>query len=251
MDSFSLNLKTNRGHWLIPRWLERRRISRIEKDIFEKFDAHFIISERDRRACDPILASQIDVLANGVDCTFWSPLENIDASFDIAFCGNLGYRPNQLAVQYILNELVTADPGLTVIIGGAARYGQKTGRTQGRVTWTGWVDDLRTVYQNALVFVAPITAGSGIQNKVLEAMAQGLPCVVTPFVNEALGAVPDVEVLLADSPQDFLHHIRVLRKDPLLRRQIGTKARAFVQQNYDWRVNTQILVQKIKLSSPS
>ena len=105
------------------------------------------------------------------------------------------------------------------------------------VTVTGYVPDLRQPYARCHVAIAPILAGGGVINKVIDAMAAGRPVVTTALGNEGVAAPPGQAVLVADDPQAFTGHVLDLLRDDLLWDRIAQAGRAYVQQTYDWKRN--------------
>ncbi|MBP8213562.1 MAG: glycosyltransferase, partial [Saprospiraceae bacterium] len=104
-----------------------------------------------------------------------------------------------------------------------------------------WVDDIRTSYVSGRIFVAPMWSGTGQQNKILEAMALGIPCITTQLVNNAIGAQPGKEILIAESATEFANAIQLLLKDQALYHTVSTQSSKFVQQKFDWKQNATIL----------
>ncbi|MCH9823237.1 MAG: glycosyltransferase, partial [Bacteroidetes bacterium] len=111
---------------------------------------------------------------------------------------------------------------------------------------TGWVDDIRVAYDEAKIFVAPLMLGSGLQNKLLEAMAMGLPCITTPLANNALGAIPEEEILIANNEAEFKTQIERLLSDANLYDKLATNGHAFVTKNYNWQACNKRLVDVIE-----
>lgn len=104
------------------------------------------------------------------------------------------------------------------------------------------VDDIRTSYVSGRIFVAPMWSGTGQQNKILEAMALGIPCITTQLVNNAIGAQPGKEILIGQSKLiEFANAIQLLLKDQALYHTISTQSSKFVQQKFDWKQNATIL----------
>jgi glycosyltransferase involved in cell wall biosynthesis len=83
----------------------------------------------------------------------------------------------------------------------------------------------------------PLRIAKGIQNKILEAMAMGIPVVATPAANAGIEARDKRQILLADSPEDFARAVLMLLKDSQLRKTIADNARQFVQDNFSWDKN--------------
>jgi glycosyltransferase involved in cell wall biosynthesis len=110
---------------------------------------------------------------------------------------------------------------------------QALGRLPG-VKITGRVPDVRPYLARAEVGVVPLHIARGIQNKLLEAMAMGLPTVTTTAAFEGVGALAEAHLLVADRPADFAAAVvRLLRNEPL-RTRLGQAARAFTEANYRW-----------------
>ncbi|HSF88220.1 MAG TPA: glycosyltransferase, partial [Saprospiraceae bacterium] len=182
---------------------------------------------------------QIMVIPNGVDPDF-KPKNNTHVpAHDLVFVGNLGYGPNTSAAQYLVGklmpELERRGVHLKLLLAGA-RPGRKIlqlNHNKG-VTVRGWVEDIRDAYADGRIFVAPMFSGLGLQNKILEAMAMGLPCVTTSMVNNAIGATLNKEILVADTLEGLADHVQRLLKDEKEYERIATAARSFVLSNYQW-----------------
>jgi len=101
----------------------------------------------------------------------------------------------------------------------------------------GWVDDSRDAFNQARIMIAPMFISIGLQNKILQAMAMEIPCVITSMANNALGATPDSEVLIADSPEEFKNQINRLLTDENLYQSIKSNARNFILKNFNWTEN--------------
>ena len=83
-----------------------------------------------------------------------------------------------------------------------------------QVVVSGWVKDIRVSYASARIFVAPMQIGTGLQNKLLEAMAMGLPCITSSLANNAVGAPPGQAILIGHTPTDYAVHILRLLEHP-------------------------------------
>ncbi|MCZ7629449.1 MAG: glycosyltransferase [Microthrixaceae bacterium] len=76
--------------------------------------------------------------------------------------------------------------------------------------------------------------GAGQQNKVLESMAMGVPCVTTELVNNAIGAEPDRQILLAATAEEFASRIVDVLDSATAYRGISDAAWDFVDAHYSW-----------------
>lgn len=247
MDAFSLGLRRRatkeRGiKKRIIQW-EAKRVERFEKGAQAYFASQSIISESDKQSLHLPLPEQVKVIPNGIDADFFHPPSDPSPTYDLVFIGNLGYFPNREACEFLVYEMMPLlDQSIRLLIAGADadRHIKNLGNQQG-VDVQGWVPDIRTAYSRGKIFVAPLFSGSGQQNKILEAMAMALPVITTPLVNQAIGAKKDREVLLADTAQEFAHHIKRVLADQAKRKELGNKGRAFVQSTYSWQHAGEIL----------
>ena len=231
----------------ISKWLfklEFRRLLSYERIIFEYFENKTIISEQDRSYIFHPEKDKINVVANGIDTSFFENLK-LDKKYDLVFVGNLSYAPNIEAVHFIINNIIQVNPNLTCLISGAnpsKSLIEKCSKYK-KVTINGWVDDIRTSYQSGKIFVAPMMIGTGMQNKLLEAMASGLPCITTSMTNNAINAENKKEIFVADSAEEYHEIINRLLSNQEKMNLVGLAGKNFVQNNYSWENVTIPLIQ--------
>ena len=157
----------------------------------------------------------------------------------LIFAGTMNYFPNADAVLYFVHEVLPlvrqAYPQVSFDVVG--RYPTRAVRKLhgiGGVRVLGEVTDVRSHLVQADVSVAPLRVARGIQNKVLEAMAMGIPVVATPAAVEGIEVVDGEELLVADTAGDFARQVVRLLRDGQLRSRIGKKARSKMVQVYSW-----------------
>jgi sugar transferase (PEP-CTERM/EpsH1 system associated) len=227
---------------------EAVRIARYEHAVAEWFDRRVIISEQDRAALQVAEDEfPVDVVTNGVDTEYFRPgAVDLEPTADVCFIGNLGYRPNVVAtnrlVREVLPRLRQLRPGTDVVLAGARPARSVLALAGDGVEVRGWVDDIRTAYASGRVMVAPLFTGAGQQNKVLEAMAMGMACVTSDLVNNAIGATPGEEIETATDMAEFADRTAALLADEERRAEMGRRARKFVTASYSWPVVTDRLV---------
>ena len=157
----------------------------------------------------------------------------------VVFSGNMAYAPNALAVTWFVQncwaDLRARHPQATfrVLGGGATEDVLALGREPG-VEIRGYVPDMAEALLEADLAVAPMQSGSGMQFKILEAMACGLPVVTTNLGRGAIGAGPDQGLWVADDPDAVTEATSRLLGDPDLRCGLGGRGRAFVQAEHSW-----------------
>ncbi len=223
---------------------EASRIARYEEILFELFDNKLIITEEDRNFIPHKLRDNIHIISNGIDLDYFTP-QNIEKEYDLVFVGNMKYQPNILAMKYlceeILPELRKFKPNIKLLIAGADPIDSILALKSESINVTGRLDDIRWAYSKGKVFVAPLLIGTGLQNKLLEAMAMQLPVVTSPLCNRALYAEHNKDIIIAKSTEEYINHIVNLLSNNELANIIAMNGNEFVKQNFSWeRVNDKL-----------
>ncbi len=222
--------------------LEYKRMLEYEAAMKNHFDSLTIITETDRQLLPVQIREIVNIIPNGVDFSFFdSEKINVKSKFDIVFTGNMNYPPNIKASQFLVKEIMPivwkSSPNSKVLIAGSSPHSTVKSLMSELVEVSGWIDDIRVAYKSAKVFVAPMQIGTGLQNKLLEAMAMGLPCVTSDLANNALQAVDGEHIFVApkDSAAIFAMKIIDLLSDTSLANRISFNGNMFVKHNYDWQ----------------
>ena len=103
-----------------------------------------------------------------------------------------------------------------------------------KIVVTGWVEDIRDSYAQGKLFLAPLFIGTGLQNKLLEAMAMGLPAITTPLANNALKAVHGDSVIIANKADDFASAVIDLLDNTEKWNLISKNGQELVNSTFDW-----------------
>lgn len=221
--------------------MEYKRLLTYESRIFDLFDNKTIISVPDRNLIPHPEKLKIHVIPNGVDHDFFSP-RNSEKDTDIVFTGNMAYPPNVNAAEFLVNEIMPLvwkeKPGVKVMIAGATPDKKVVSLKSDKVLVTGWLDDIRDSYAGAKVFIAPMQIGTGLQNKLLEAMSMKVPSITTPLANDALQAIDGDSILIGKDAPSLAQHILNLLNDKELYQKIAESGFLFVKQQYSWEEAT-------------
>lgn len=246
MDAMSMNMSNEANKksaimsWVYSR--EAKLLLKMEKDAVQSFDQLTIISERDRDVIGTE-SGKVRVVPNGVSTDFFEPRDAGHEKYDIGFIGNMGYLPNVNAALFLIEKVVKPHlPDLKVLIAGARPDAKVKALESEHVHVTGWIEDIRVAYASCTIFVAPLFTGAGLQNKILEAMSMKIPCITTTHVNNGCKAVPNEEIVIADSVDEFVTTIKNLLKNTDKRNSLATKGRKFVEHSYQWSVQGDKLV---------
>ena len=227
---------------------EYRRVCRYERLVFDRFDHCTIITQVDRSLIRHPRAREIVVVPNGVDTTYYSAQPQ-QKQFDLIFTGNMGYMPNIDAAECIVKEIFPAIrekyPDIRIALCGANPSPRVLALESRQVTVTGWVNDMREYYAKSRIFIAPMRLGTGLQNKLLEAMAMGIPCITSPLAATPLNAQANHDIMVCNSTLGYIDAIDNLLKDAGYYARIAQNGQAFVQANYNWEHTSRILEELI------
>ena len=224
--------------WRTLRYLE---VKRIDRKILRQTRHQVFISRRDRDAM-PGFSTQSRVVPNGIDLAYWARKTESPDMNTIVFTGVMSYQPNADGALYLLKKILPRVrrfvPGLRVLLVGRdpSTALREAARNTPNVHITGYVEDVRPYLEEAAVFVAPLRYASGMQNKVLEALAMKIPVVTTPSVAAGLQVEGSGELplLVADGEEKFAEHILYLLRNETARLQLAHEGRQFVETHFDW-----------------
>lgn len=223
---------------------EARHVRRFEATEYRRFGRVVVVTGSDR---DALLALEprlrVEVVPNGVDASFYAPATATTtppAGARIVFTGVLDYPPNVAAAEFLAGRVFPrvraerVDARLDLVGRTPAREVIRLGAAEG-VDVIGEVPDVRPWLHQARVFACAMVSGTGIKNKLLEAMAAGVPCVATPLALQGLNVRPGAEVLVGATEQEFAAQIlRILDDDDLAAR-LRLAAREYVLGHHDWQ----------------
>jgi sugar transferase (PEP-CTERM/EpsH1 system associated) len=237
-----------RGLWA----LEARRLMAYEVAAFDWFQHHTIISDQDRQLIQHPRREQIHIVLNGIDTDFFQPRPDAGKEYEVLFCGNMAYHPNVDAACFLAEEILPLvrqrHPAARLLVAGTTPAARVLALASAHVTVSGWVPDIRAAYAAARVFVAPMRVGTGLQNKLLEAMAMELPCVTTPLANNALQGRPGHDLEVAATAAELAESISALLADGGRAAQLAGRGHTFVKSNYNWAAATNKLTELFSCS---
>jgi sugar transferase (PEP-CTERM/EpsH1 system associated) len=225
------------------RWVyrtEARRLLAYERHLAASFSRSLVCSEREREGFRRLVPGvPVDVVENGVDVERFRPTAGDRDPHHLVFTGVMNYLPNVDGATWFCREVFPRVrdeiPEATFTICGSAPTPEVValGRLPG-VTVTGAVPDVVPYLARASVAVVPVRIARGVQNKLLEAMAAGLPTVTTTAAAAGVDAVDGRDLFVADDPAAFSAAVVRLLRDRRLRDQVGRAARAAVEAGYRW-----------------
>jgi sugar transferase (PEP-CTERM/EpsH1 system associated) len=244
-DAFSLYFKrrneTDRP--LINRLIDSIEIGRLTKaeKIITAYDKTLVCSIEDKKYLEKLhKTDNIDILLNGVDLATFDVEEGHDYSHNhtLLFTGNMDYAPNVDAVQYFVKEMwptiSEVNPKTKFIIAGQRPVDAVKKLASDKIEVTGFIPDLKDMYAHASVVIAPLRFGAGTQNKVLEAMAMGVPTVCTHIGFEGLQIQSGQGVIMAKEKPQFIQEVNMLLADAAKRQEVGEQGLAIARTRFSW-----------------
>ncbi|MGD0712091.1 MAG: glycosyltransferase [Bacteroidales bacterium] len=227
---------------------EHKRLLKYEAEVFDLFDNKTIISYPDREFIQHPDRNKIVIIPNGVDTGYYKPFDRVK-EYDLLFTGNMGYPPNINSAEFLIKEILPLIrkeiPKIKILIAGTNPSIKLLSLKSENVIVTGWVKDMREAYARSKIFIAPMLIGTGMQNKLLEAMAMKLPSITSELANSAIGAVNGKEILTANQPEEYAEQVLSLLKDNNKMSSIGEQGFNFVIKNFKWENVNQKLNQLI------
>ena len=199
--------------WLYER--EARLLRRFEEKALLTAASTTVVSDREREKLPASVAQRVQVVRNGVDIEWFAPSSPPSESNQVIFTGVFDYPPNQRAALWFARDVwplvVRSRPDARLLLAGMnpPPAVQRLARDS-TIQVTGAVADMRPLLWQSSLAIAPLDIARGLQNKVLEAVAAGLPCVVTPQVAAGLprGILPACSV--EPSPEGFARAVLAL-----------------------------------------
>ena len=217
--------------WIYAR--EARTLAAFEADAAARARCVLVVNEREQAALKAIAPGvQAHVLRNGIDVTSFAPPSPPSPDPVAVFCGVMDYEPNVEAVCWFATRVwprVRADrPDARFVIVGSnpASAVQALAHRDASITVTGRVDRVQPHLWNAAVSIAPLFVAQGVQNKVLEALAAGLPVVITSAVGAGLPAIVQKGCATADDAAPFARAVlELMNLAPEARRAMAAAAK--------------------------
>lgn len=250
MDVFSKGMerriKTDPFYMKLILRIEYKRLLKYENKVFSYFNNKTIISEQDRNLIPHPQNQEIRIIPNGVDTDYFKAISH-EKEYELLFNGNMDYPPNVESVEYLVNKIMplvwAKMPDIKLLISGASPNNRVLALASKNVVISGWVDDIRENFAKSKILVAPMQISIGLQNKLLEAMAMQVPCVTSALANNALGAIHNEQIMVAETPEQYANYIIELLQDNAKAKKIAMNGYQFVIKNFNWKSTTASLEQ--------
>jgi len=235
-------------------WVNWRLADKHFRRIYASVGHIISVCEEDKRlTLDLAPKAKIDVIQNGVDCSYYVPdIIPRTGSPRVLFTGTSAPRNVTALRQFVRNvlpliwrELPEAE---LLVAGNFSPQAQAEFKTYDNVRFTGWVEDIRPSFNRSDVFIGPFEETHGSKLKIAEAMAMGMAIVSTPKGIRGFPLVNGESVLIAHSDEQFASQVVRLLTDPVMQERLGAAAREVALSTIDWKMLSKRLIGIVQLA---
>ncbi len=221
--------------------LEQKRLESYERSVANLFDLTTFISSVDRDYLYPNPGSNIHIVNNGVDTSALRYIKReikIDKPVELIFIGNMYSLQNMDAAKHfaknILHCLYDEFNIIFKVIGKISETNKNILNSFKNTIALGTVDDINSSASTGHIGICPVRLGAGVQNKILEYMALGLPCITSSIGYEGINAKSGSEIFVADTVEQYKNVLREIIYDYNRYTEVAENARSFVENNFSW-----------------
>ena len=223
--------------------LDVLKIKREEERFWKRADRLIAVSKADK---DIMGRGDIVVVANGVDLKKFDIKRNSRKDKKenlILFIGNFKWVQNIDALQFIIKDIwpkiqeLARGKNLSIklwVVGKKIPQSLKILGDETMLFDENAPDATEEIYKRADLLLAPIRVGGGTSFKILESMASGLPVATTALGNEGIDGMPNRDILICETSEEFAKIAIDILSDDEKYRQISQNARDFIKENFGW-----------------
>jgi polysaccharide biosynthesis protein PslH len=216
-----------------------RKIEAFEKEKMHLFDGIMAITGRDRQFYQKNnYKGAIQTIPAGVDLEAIHPSEINNTGISLCFLGSMEWMPNVQGIEWYLEKIWPAlyqkYPALTLHIAGKSMSEEMKIRKIQGVQFHGMVPDAAAFLNQHAIMIVPLLSGGGMRLKIVEAMAHGRCVLSTSIGAEGIEAKDSEEIVIADTPAEFISRTEELITGKLSAQTIGYNAQKLVQEKYSW-----------------
>jgi glycosyltransferase involved in cell wall biosynthesis len=218
-----------------------KRLKRYEISLLNSFDAIVPITETDLESFKK-LACRIPIKAAplGVDINEYSHDEKQNSEFSIFHLGSMDWMPNLEAVDWFLKnvykKLTDQVHDIKIYLAGKDMPERIKNMAGKNLIVMDRISDSKKFMADKSVMIVPLLSGGGMRVKIIEGMASAKPIVSTAIGAEGIHFTDNKNILIADSPDDFVSAILKLKNDKVFCKSIGENARKLVEDEYDNKI---------------
>lgn len=219
--------------------LRHRIVQEYERFMFTPYRLSVVLAEPDRQTLlklNPAL--DVRVIPNGINLDYWQARQTRRHPATLLFVGNYEYAPNLDAAYTLIHDILPqvrqTMPHAQLQLVGNAPPPQLQALGDSHIHIIGRVPDVRPYLAEATAFVSPLRIGAGIKNKILEALAMGIPLIGTPISLDGISVTSGEQAIVCDV-QAMPDQIIALLNDPAHQEALGRQARQLIETHYSTR----------------
>ena len=155
----------------------------------------------------------------------------------LAFLGGFQHPPNREGIEWFAAEVMPSirQHGIELSVYGAGMDDDlKASLKQQGINAVGYIEHLEDLYLNHRIFIAPLLSGAGIKGKVINALAYGIPTILSPIAAEGIGLRHGHDCLIAKSPHEWAEAITNLNINERYWNSISKASREYAQQQFSF-----------------
>lgn len=200
-------------------WIDYPRLLKFERKVLQKFHLRTLISDEDIKDISLLYDQKFEKLTYGSrnvsELTYFLDFDKRDKD-KMVITGNMSYKPNVVGVEWFCNYvfplLLKNHPTLKLYLIGQNPSKRLLKFQSENIILTGYIPSLSSFMSDAIVSICPVNHRIGVQTKILEAFSQKLPVIATSNSNSGINASVGKEILIADSPEEFLIQFEFILK---------------------------------------
>ncbi len=223
---------------------QRKSIIKMEKKYLSKYDKYVFVSDVDRNYESQLHKGsdkKMFFVNNGVfldEVEKAKPIENMGKA--IVFSGIMSYKPNEDAAFFLAKKvlplILEENPDVKLYLVGKNPSDELKKLSNSKIIVTGLVESVFAYIKGGTVFASALMYGSGMKNKVLEAMACKTALVASPVSVEGINELINGEnITIVDGAENiWAKEINRLIMDENLRNLYTDKCYQIIKSNYSW-----------------
>ena len=223
-------------------YLEAYKLRAYERKEVGNFNINVTCSELDKLRLENISPGvTTHVIPNGVDTAFFSPRS--DAAPDpyfLVFIGGMSWYPNREAMLFFAREvwprLKNRTPGIQMHVVGETPPQELVELAEADENYCvhGFVEDIKSIFDKAGIYVCPISDGGGTKLKILDALAMGKPIVANEIACEGIDVIDGKNVFYANTPEEYVEKIDYLIRTPAVREKLAQENISLIREKYSY-----------------
>lgn len=235
--------------------IEQKRLLEYEKSVYGKYSLISLISKVDKEFLFGDAIKDVVICNNGVDLNDY-PYKHRDVKttdiINLVFIGNLCSFQNFDGVKWFVNNIlpeVNAQANgkkyILNVLGKISEGDKEYLQKKENVIVSGAVKNMAEAASSGHIGICPVRFGAGVQNKILEYMALGLPTITSRMGLEGIDAAVGSEILIADDSNEYIDSLKKLTQADVYE-SISQNARVFVSEKFSWPCRLSGLVKNVE-----